>query len=198
MIHGLGTLIVWGIILVGIYVAWTGFEKPRNTTTIVTGVVILAVGMGIRAHRNAIPTGLTSRQAIIKRALVRSKLAYEPAIAEQLGYADMADTDQVEVMENPKTHRYVFNYKFNGSVIPVYAVYSRVKDEQYNAYLIPVKDNKIYSLMTDDTVADKQINAKTYYGYSYEDLANEQPENAFNGEDHSDSTSSGNYVVTYQ
>ena len=154
--------------------------------------------MGIRAHRNAIPTGLTSRQAIIKRALVRSKLAYEPAIAEQLGYADMADTDQVEVMENPKTHRYVFNYKFNGSVIPVYAVYSRVKDEQYNAYLIPVKDNKIYSLMTDDTVADKQINAKTYYGYSYEDLANEQPENAFNGEDHSDSTSSGNYVVTYR
>lgn len=199
MLHALGTLGIWLMILGGGTMVWLGFKQPRSRTTILLGIALLGGGLIVKANRApAIPRGLNSRSAIIKKALRSSKLSYEPRMSEVLGFSDMTDDDQIQLMENPKTKRYVFNYDFKGQIIPVYVIYSRIdsKKERYNAYLIPVNDDKIENLLTDGVVADKQVKAKSYYGFSYQDLEQLMPEDAFNGSKYPEPKIVGKYVVT--
>lgn len=171
---------------------------------LIVGCLSLFLGLGIVYHRasgqhpffsDTLPKGVGSSDKVIKLALERSKLSYSPSIAERFG-EDVYNNNQVQVMINPKTKRYVFNYRFKGERIPVYAVYDKV-NEAYDAYLIPVKSNsKIDSLLVDGAVADKQINAREYKGYSYSALLSLDSDDFFNGQDHRQVSYKG-YEISY-
>jgi len=172
---------------------------------LIVGCLSLFLGLGIVYHRasgqhpffsDTLPKGVESSDKVIKLALERSKLSYSPSIAERFG-EDLYNKHQVQVMINPKTERYVFNYRFKGERIPVYAIYEKV-NETYNAYLIPVKSNsKIDSLLVDGSVADKQIDAREYKGYSYLALLSLDSDDSFNGQDHRQK-SYKDYEISYK
>lgn len=205
------------IIAIGGYMTWRGFAKPRQMTLIGIGVFIILVGVGTASgtsvlssaisgsdtpaepHKvsHPLPKGLSDNSDVLVKGMEQSKLSYEPQVASSLG-EDMNDDDAIQVMENPKTKRYVFNYKFRGKIIPVYVIDAVTSGDQYNTYLIPVKKSSIYSIMTDEDIADKQIKATDYYGFSYMDMVQLGVEDPFDGSEHPDQKTIGNYVVCYR
>ncbi|WP_203642058.1 hypothetical protein [Levilactobacillus andaensis] len=196
-------ILIWCVILFGAFLIWAGIKKPRSIVSITIGIFVLLFGIGLLSPSKSghtphpLPAGMDNNSSVLAKGIRQSKLSYEPQVAAALG-EDMDDTSNIEVMKNPKTKRFVFNYKIQGKTIPVYAIYARVKGDQFNAYLIPVKDNKIYSILIDGTTADKQINATTYYGFSYDDMIDMNIENPFDGSDHPDSKEVGDYLVYYK
>lgn len=205
------------IIAIGGYMTWRGFAKPRQMTLIGIGIFFILVGLGTasgtsdlssaisgsdtptgpRKVSHPLPKGLSDNSDVLVKGMEQSKLSYEPQVASGLG-EDMNDDDAIQVMENPKTKRYVFNYKFRGKIIPVYVIDAVTSGDQYNTYLIPVKKSSIYSIMTDEDIADKQIKATDYYGFSYMDMVQLGVEDPFDGSEHPDQKTIGNYVVCYR
>jgi len=208
------------IIAIGAYVTWRGIAKPRQVTLIGIGIFVILVGVGtasgtsvlssaisgseipttpVKPHKvsHPLPKGVSTHAEVIEAGMEQSMMSYESTIASGFD-RDMDDEDAIQVMENPKTKRYVFNYTFKGKVIPVYAIYARIKGEKFKVYLIPVKHNKIESILTKADVADKQINADTYYGYSYNDLDEMDVDDPFASGDHPEPKVDGDYFVYYR
>ena len=200
----MNSFVTWFFIAWGILLIWTNLRQPRKGWQIWVGILFLlfALGMNITTHHkqaNPLPAGVSSGKAVVQLALKQSKLSYEPKIAAQFGNTDLNDTDQVKVKVNPRTKRYVFNYKFNQKKIPVYAVYSKIPAGGANAYLIPVKkSSKIASIMTDSKTASRQIKTKSTKNYSYEDLTTWMPTKAFTGTDYPHQKDSGDYSIVYK
>ena len=185
--------------------------KPISKPLILLGILSLLIGGGIIYHRSngspwlptVIPTGLTNGNDVIKYALVHSDLIDTYNVANQSG-DDLNDLSNIQVMINPQTKHYVFNYHFKGKQIPVYAIYNKINSLNgktiYDAYLIPIhKISNIMYLETSGSTADNQVKATKYTGYTYNDLNNLFPNDGWMDSEHPDSSLHGykNYNVQY-
>lgn len=210
MIHLVITVLMWFSLGLSVYLIYLLFRGKAGLVGAIMAILLLGFGAGTYYHRaygshpifaTPLPKGVKNSDKVVELALKRSKLSYQPSIAETLG-ENMDNGHQIQVMINPKTKRYVFNYKFKGKTIPVYAVYEKITPLQgssfYDAFLIPVKKSKIDSLLTNGHVADKQIKAKEYQGYSYSDLELLMPDDSFDGQSHPNQKSYKQYEVTYK
>ncbi|KRO03371.1 hypothetical protein IV54_GL000277 [Levilactobacillus paucivorans] len=185
------------LIGIGVFIILGGVGTASGTSVLSSAISSSDTLAAPRKVSHPLPKGLSDNSDVLVKGMEQSELSYEPSVASRLG-EDMNDDDAIQVMENPKTKRYVFNYKFHGKVLPVYVIDARISGDKYNTYLIPVKDNKIYSLMTAESVADKQIHATEYYGFSYMDMVQLHVADPYDGSVHPDQRSIGNYLVSYR
>jgi len=195
-------ILAWfGIIFFGI-AAYANFKTGKRGLGYISILFVIAAcgmlfsGAQSRNFLHPLPKGVSSPESVVSKAVKSSNLTNELLVSKDFG-DDTGETDQVRVMENSKTHRYVFNYKIKNKTIPVYAVYCRVKGNQFNAFLIPVKHNNIYNIETDGYVVDKQIKADNYYGYSSDEVEEMNISTSFVGSRH-DTKSVGDYIITYR
>ena len=211
MIHFIITIGIWLFIIIGIFMILIALIKPISKLLIFLGILSLLVSGGIVYHRHTgspwlpvtIPIGLIHKNDVIKYALIHSDLIDTCDVANRLG-DDLNDPSNIQLMINPQTKHYVFNYHFRGKQIPVYAVYNKINSFDgktiYNAYLIPVhKTNNIMYLETSGQTADSQIKATKYTGYTYNKLKNLYPSDGWIDSEHSDSSLHGykNYDIQY-
>lgn len=179
--------------------------KPISKLLIFLGIFSLLISGSIVYHRHtgspwlptAIPTGLTNGNNVIKYALIHSDLIDTYNVANRLD-DNLNDISNIQLMVNPQTKHYVFNYHFRGKQIPVYAIYNKINSFNgktiYDAYLIPVhKISNIMYLETSGSIADSQIKATKYTGYTYNNLKNLYPSDGWIDTEHSD-----NFLHTYK
>ncbi|GHP14460.1 hypothetical protein YK48G_18850 [Lentilactobacillus fungorum] len=97
------------------------------------------------------------------------------------GEDDSDEEDGVEIIQNPQTKRYVFNYKFRGQYLPVYVVYARNSpNTTYLVYLVPVGGKTKYQCLTTfhPSLVEDQLSFSRYVGFTQQesiDVSDFQP-----------------------
>ncbi|MGJ3707184.1 hypothetical protein ACLOB2_11530 [Levilactobacillus brevis] len=212
MVHILITiLIVISFVVGGLGILFSKqVDGSYDRFFLIVGGLFLCLGLGIIYHRasgqhpifsDTIPSGYKYSDDVARRALHDSGLAVIFKMEEEYPSSWEYDSRAVQVMVNPKTKRYVFNYKVYDKVIPCYVVFQQIgndtshADSDYTAYLIPEsKKSSIYYIWADEGTVDRQIKATHYEGYSYNDLADICPSHLFNQNDSKKVSYHGYYI----
>lgn len=159
-------------------------------------VLVFVIFVAIKIYNNRLPKGLSDPNSVMNYCLKRSpELNNEQNWSDQtaawgpmLGNGDVSgtvsDRSMCQLLENKRTHRYVFNFKYKDQNIPCYVVLNGMNEDNYHTmyfvYLIPVKKQHIASFWLSETskkhnirkgYIDKYFPNDGYEGFSMDDLA---------------------------